>query len=201
MPTRTDLSGIRFGRLTAIEFHSRGPGRVSLWLCRCDCGNEIVARAGNLVSGRSRSCGCVGARKAAQRLTKHGLHGHPLYRIWVRMRDRCNRPSNSRYARYGARGIRVCEEWNDPTAFIAWALSNGYEPGLQIDRINNDGHYEPSNCRFVTQQQNVNNRECTRKFRGEAIADVARKNGVSYWTALARLKRGVHPVTGEVVHD
>lgn len=95
--------------------------------------------------------------------TTHGLTGHPLYCVWKGLRERCRSPKNRNYFRYGGRGIKVCEEWNtDFKCFVDWSLANGWKPGLQIDRINNDGNYEPGNCRFVDRIVNVNN---TRKNR------------------------------------
>lgn len=89
---------------------------------------------------------------------KHGLYDHRIYKIWVKMRGRCSNPSYNEYKHYGARGIRVCEEWNDDfMKFYNWSMLNGYSDRLTIDRIDNDGNYEPSNCRWVTQKQQCNN--------------------------------------------
>lgn len=93
--------------------------------------------------------------------TKHGLHKHPLNHIWVNIKQRCNNPKNERYHRYGGRGIKFYDGWNDFLTFYNWAISNGWKEGLHIDRINNDGDYEPSNCRIVTQKINSNNRRDT----------------------------------------
>ena len=92
----------------------------------------------------------------------HGLTKHPLYNKWKCMKWRCCNPKHTFFKDYGARGIQVCEQWlNDPKAFVEWSLTNGWQKGLQIDRINNDGNYEPSNCRFVPNRTNSQNRRCS----------------------------------------
>lgn len=92
---------------------------------------------------------------------KHGLTGHPIYTTHSKMMRRCYEERNNRFYRYGARGIKVCPEWHDLKEFAKWAFANGFEHGLQLDRINNDGDYEPDNCRFVTQSENIRNRPYT----------------------------------------
>jgi hypothetical protein len=93
-----------------------------------------------------------------KRNKKHGLYYHPLYAVWNTMKSRCRCPTNNKYDYYGGRGIALCDEWNNPEPFIEWALANGWERGLQIDREDNNGNYEPGNCRFVTSKVNSNNR-------------------------------------------
>lgn len=92
---------------------------------------------------------------------KHGGKGEKLYEVWCSMRARCNRKADKRYAVYGGKGVKVCEEWNDYGAFRTWALNSGYQIGLTIDRINNDGNYEPSNCRWATYKMQANNQQNT----------------------------------------
>lgn len=123
-------------------------------LCKCDCGKEKVILLQNILNGHTISCGCLGAERTRERCTKHGLtthdKQHPLYAVWKAMKRRCDNPKSREYKWYGARGIKVCGEWYDPKVFFDWAISNGYQAGLEIDRINNNGNYEPSNCRFTT---------------------------------------------------
>jgi len=186
--------GRRFGRLVALSEHTeRTSSRGIRLICQCDCGAIGVFAASNLRSGFTRSCGCLKSEIISARQTKHGLHGHDLYSIWSGMRDRCNRKSNRKYKDYGARGISVCAEWDDAGVFIKWGEANGWQPGLQIDRIDNDGNYSPDNCRFVTQAVNVGNRRCTIKHDGMTLSDWARAHGVSYWTARARVIKGRDP--------
>lgn len=151
-----DLTGQKFGRLTAIKpIENNGHGIE--WLCKCDCGNETVVRCDGLVTGHASSCGCY--NRELKRNYSHGMSNTKIYRVWCGMKQRCNNPNNQEYHRYGGRGIKICKEWNDDfDKFGKWALSHGYKQGLQIDRINNNGDYEPSNCRFVTPLENMHNR-------------------------------------------
>lgn len=150
-----DLTGKKFGRLTVLELAMRG-SRGTKWLCRCDCGNETVVFGGNLTRGNTLSCGCLRYERLREGITSHGLSGSRLHSIWCGMRKRCNNPKAMRYERYGGRGITICDEWlDDFAAFHAWAMANGYRDDLSIDRIDNDGDYEPGNCRWITLSENT----------------------------------------------
>ena len=156
-----DLTGIRFGMLTVIRRVENGPNRTTRLLCRCDCGNEKVVACIELVNGDTRSCGCYRKQATHDRLKRPGGKlDHPrLYREWHNMRMRCYYPSCEGYKWYGGRGITVCEEWNkDFGPFRDWALSHGYTDELTLDRIDNDGNYEPSNCRWVSMKEQCTNR-------------------------------------------
>ena len=144
-----DLTGRRFGKLTVIREMPVHPGRQKVtWECRCDCGETAECTTTNLLSGKSMSCGCV--------RTKHNGKGTRLYRILTGMKDRCHNKRSAYYRRYGGRGIIVCDEWkNDFAKFRAWAKANGYQENLTIDRIDNDGNYEPSNCQWLTLEENA----------------------------------------------
>lgn len=148
-----DLTGQRFGRLVVIELAEMRQ-RKSLWRCRCDCGEMTIKASHHLKEGVSRSCGCL----RTERSTTHGKSGTRLYRIWQDMKTRCRYPSYSGYKNYGGRGICICAEWEDFAAFQAWALANGYKEHLTIDRINVNGNYEPSNCRWATMQEQAHNK-------------------------------------------
>lgn len=153
--------GDQFGMWVVIG----GPTKVNgtwKYACRCDCGTERDVSAYDLAKGKSKSCGCITIDHMIASLTKHGKcktseRREPLYVVWQAIRSRCNNQNNKSYANYGGRGIKMCHEWDDYSSFRNWALSNGYEKGLSIDRINNDGNYEPENCRWTTTYVQNNN--------------------------------------------
>jgi hypothetical protein len=153
-----DLTGNKYGRLTVIERAGlTRPGRH--WLCLCDCGGEAVCSTNNLRRGISKSCGCYHRERAKEGATKHGYRGEKLNWVWSSMKQRCSNPNNAAYKNYGGRGIRVCDEWQEYAPFREWAFNNGYVEGLLLDRKNNNGNYEPKNCRWVTRiEQNRNKR-------------------------------------------
>ena len=160
-----DLTNQRFGRLIAIQPYGKTPNGNITWLCRCDCGNEHIAASGKLLQGKVKSCGCYAKVAKGRNLVKHGLTvgGKPrIFTVWNDMKARCLNPNNISFKHYGGRGITVCEEWLTFSNFYEWALANGYNDNLQIDRINNDGNYEPDNCRFVTRKQNIWNQPNTK---------------------------------------
>ena len=160
--TTIDLTGERFGRLVVLReaepvVDVRGK-KFRAWLCKCDCGNEAIIRQTQLRSGGTRSCGCLHKEITAKIHMTHGLSqdNKRLYKVWKIMRRRCNNPKDKSYKNYGGRGIRVCEEWDKSfVPFYEWSMANGYHEDIAdsgrnritIDRINNDGDYEPNNCR------------------------------------------------------
>lgn len=150
------LQGMKFGRLTVIEYYGVDKKRSSLWRCKCDCGNEKIVIGWRLKNGTIKSCGCLKDEKASQRRHKHGGSTSKLYWVWDCMKQRCNNPNQRAYKWYGAKGIKVCEEWlNDFTAFQKWAYNNGYKEGLSIDRIDPTKDYSPDNCQWITLSENV----------------------------------------------
>lgn len=160
--------GSVFGDLTVIEhvylLDGTG-GRKHCSRCRCICGNEVTVPNASLRCGNSRSCGCSRARQIKLRCTKHGDGNRKvrLYRIWSAMKQRCYRPRYAHFADYGGRGIEVCNEWkHDYQAFKKWACSNGYDDSKSIDRIDPNGNYEPSNCRWASQTEQQRNKRSNR---------------------------------------
>jgi hypothetical protein len=158
MTARLDLAGKRFGRLAALHPIDHKSGKLR-WLCECVCGNTKIARATDLNCGRVRSCGCLQRDRVTERNTKHGCYGTPTYVSWRRMIDRCTNLKDRRYKDYGGRGIKVCDRWLQ--SFYAFLEDMGERPPRKtIDRIDVDGDYEPSNCRWASvTTQNRNKRK------------------------------------------
>ena len=184
-----DLTGKRFGRWSVLAFAGVDKNGKATWLCRCDCGTEKLVVGGNLRSGISTSCGCY----EKELITKHGHYNTRLYQIWQDMKQRCCNPKNNYYKNYGGRGISVCNEWLDNfIPFMEWAYANGYQENLTIDRINVNGDYEPSNCRWTTvKEQNRNttvNKLITYNGETRCVAEWAEKLGLSKSALLNRLR-------------
>lgn len=189
-----DITGQRFGRLVAVKMYAEKYKRTK-WLCKCDCGNEKLMPLDSLMTGRAKSCGCYRKEVTRDHFRKHGLGNERLYSIWLNMRTRCFNPKVKSYKDYGGRGITVCKEWDDFTNFYQWSLNNGYEDNLTIDRIDNDGNYEPSNCRWGTRVVQMNNTSQNVKIEinGElkTLADHARDNKLNYDTLHYRYECGL----------
>lgn len=193
-----DLTGQRFGRLTVISRAKNNAQNKAMWNVRCDCGAEKVVSRANLRNGTIVSCGCYARDLHKQQHLKHGEckrnNRTRLYIIWSDIRQRCYRTSAVDYERYGGRGITVCSEWlgeNGYKNFREWALQNGYAKNLSIDRIDNNGNYEPSNCRWVTMQDQANNRRSNHliEFNGkqQTISQWSREIGVSKHLLYSRI--------------
>lgn len=157
-----NLTGEKFGRLTVLGLDTVKESRKTYWMCQCECGNIKSCRADSLKCGAITSCGCKKKEQDKVNLTANHSHkqsGTRLYYIWQGVKSRCYNVNDSRYANYGGRGIKVCEEWkSDFSNFFQWASESGYSDLLTIDRINVDGDYEPCNCRWADAKTQCNNR-------------------------------------------
>lgn len=185
--------GERYGRLITLEDVGKDNKGYRLWKCKCDCGNETIVPSRYLGKG-TLSCGCYAREQSAKRLTKHGKRFSRIYTVHNSMIQRCKNPNAHEYENYGGRGISVCDEWKDFEAFEAWAMSNGYEDTLTLDRIDTNGNYEPSNCRFVpmnTQQRNRrSNVRITHNGETHCMSEWAEIAGVAYGTFCKRIYAG-----------
>ena len=187
-----EMQGQRFGRLTVVQRNPHvGKNRVVMWDCVCDCGNNVTVSGSNLRRG-TRSCGCL---KYESHNKVHGLSQHPLHRVWTGMKTRCYNPNSNSYKNYGARGICLCDEWaNDFEAFYTWAISSGYREGLTIERLDNDGIYEPDNCIWISKgEQSKNRRFCHKITIGHEtknLFDWCRQYNIQPSTAINRIKSG-----------
>lgn len=194
MGTFRDLTGQKFGRLTAISRADNRGKSCTMWRCRCDCGNEIITMRSSLVGGKTKSCGCLRVEDLVKRSTKHGMSNTRLYREWESMRDRCFREKCRDYPDYGGRGITVCDEWKDSFEhFRDWSLANGYQDNLTIDRKDNDGPYSPDNCRLATLEEQANNKRnnllITYCGKTQTLTKWAEEMGMKEKTLWQRLKR------------
>ena len=172
-----DLTNKRYGKLVVIKQSGRTKDRHILWECKCDCGNIINVSSHDLTTNHTKSCGCLQKEVIKNLRFKHGDRDNRLYSVWKTMKKRCENPNCKSYKYYGARGIKVCDEWHDYSVFKEWAYNNGYDDKAKkydctIDRIDVNGDYEPSNCRWVSmkvQNNNKRRKEVTNHGRNRTI--------------------------------
>lgn len=189
-----DLTGNVFGRWIVVEEGSRGARNQVRWKCRCACGREAVVATTSLTSGNSKSCGCMSAEMASTRNSTHHKRNTPEFKAWSEMRQRCENRNNGAFRNYGGRGITVCDRWQ---TFEAFYLDMGPKPTADhsLDRFpDNDGNYEPGNCRWATSKQQARNRRSVRKLttRGKTLilTEWSEISGVQPITIANRLKFG-----------
>lgn len=195
------MTGLRFGRLLVIERGASGSHRTTRWRCKCDCGRETLTTAASLRDGRSQSCGCKRIEDNAERMKTqsriHGLSETPIWLCWRNMRQRCQNANNSRYRRYGDRGIKVCERWE---SFENFHADMGDPPTSKhtIDRIDNNGDYTPENCRWATAVQQASNRSnntmLTLNGVTQTMSEWSRQTGIGKPAICVRLYKLGWPV-------
>lgn len=186
-----DLTGFVFGRLTVAERIMVPRGRGTYWRCICACGGEKILFSGAIKAGKTNSCGCILSEFNIARNTRHGMSYSREYGIWMAAKSRCFRPTNMAYKYYGGRGITMCERWR--RSFAAFYADMGpCPPGLSIDRIDNNGNYEPENCRWATRKEQANNRPkgISLEAMGESLnfSEWGRKLGIDPLRISARIR-------------
>jgi hypothetical protein len=198
MPKLIDLTGKRYERLLVIKYEEKANNGDSYWLCKCDCEKVLKVLGKSLRYGRSKSCGCLTRDRTISRNTKHNMCSTSVYTVWRSIKQRCYDNNCKAYKNYGGRGINVCDEWlNDFMSFYNWSMSNGYAPSLEIDRRNNDGDYEPSNCRWASRIEQANNNRhnhvITYMGKSQTIQQWSRERNINHGTLLSRIYRGWSP--------
>jgi len=188
-----DISGMKFGSLVVIEKDMAT--RKNYWICKCDCGNLKSIFRGHLTANRIDNCGCLTIKRRAANKRTHGETNTRLFKIWNGMINRCRKIDKENYKHYGNRGIVVCDEWkNNYIEFKKWALNNGYSDNLSIDRVDNNGNYEPSNCRWATNKEQANNKSTshfiTYKNETHTKSEWCEILKIPTWTITNRIKYG-----------
>lgn len=181
-----DISNQKFGRLTPIEYVGIHKTR-SAWLCKCDCGNETIVSTDKILSGHTKSCGCL--------KIKYSIINKRIFQIWYNMQSRCKKSNRKDSKYYFGKGIKICREWDTYENFQSWALENGYADNLTIDRIDTKGDYKPSNCRWITlAEQQRNKRNCrylTINGVKKTLAEWSREIGISRSTLQYRIEKNM----------
>lgn len=193
--TVEDIIGKRFGRLVVVKRTINYPTGQAQWICQCDCGNTKVATLAWLTRNSVEpSCGCYKAEKMHEMFTTHGMSKDPLNEVWASMKKRCENPNEKQYKNYGGRGIYVCERWQKFENFYE-DMAPTYQPGLQLDRKENNGPYDPDNCHWATVKQNQRNKRSNRYITTyigrKTVAEQAEISGVNAGTIKDRLKQGM----------
>jgi hypothetical protein len=163
MSKTKELIGLKFERLTVLCLSVRNANGKQQWECVCDCGNKKIISEYRLITGVTKSCGCIHREQLVKRNTKHGLYNHELYPIWTDIKQRCNNLDHQSYENYGGRDITICKRW---TKFEVFLRDIGEKPflGAELDRKDNDGNYQPGNVKWVTRTTNQRNKRTNHKL-------------------------------------
>ncbi|MDY6153313.1 MAG: hypothetical protein SPI06_07870 [Terrisporobacter sp.] len=201
---KKSLEGKKFGRLTVIKQTNKRKNGNIVWQCECNCGSNVIvyATTSSLNSGDKKSCGCLGIEQVSNINKTHSLSGTRLYKIYNHIKSRCYNSKDKNFKYYGEKGVLLCDKWlNNFEEFYNWSMDNGYEDNLTIDRINVNGNYEPSNCRWVDMKTQANNRTSSIKLNilgnDISLAECCRKYGLSYNKYQKRRKNG-HDIEKEI---
>jgi len=191
---RIDFANKKINMLTVIK-KAESKNKRAFWLCQCDCGKKIEVMSQDLIYKTKYSCGCT-RKPLGERKRKYETKNQKLYNVWHGIKQRCYDKNKKEYKYYGGRGIIMCDNWkNDFMEFQKWALENGYQENLTIDRIDTNGNYEPSNCRWITQKENNLNRKGIIKIlyndKVICLKDYCKIKNISYSTALKKYKNGI----------
>ena len=198
-----DIVGLKFGKLTVINYdhyikNSKGKGNSYYYNCKCECGNNCTVERNSLKFGNTKSCGCIHKNQLIKRNKNNGsLKGDSkneyklLYQSWSAMKSRCMNTNNKNYDKYGGRGIKLCKEWLEWDNFKQWSLSNRWEKGLTIERIDVNGNYEPCNCEWATYKEQANNKRnnkyLTYKGKTKTLSQWCEELQLNYYRTKARL--------------
>lgn len=187
--------GQKYGKLTVSEdlgMIKRPNGKKRhFWKCKCDCGNVFEVRGDCLKSGNNKSCGCLQYEHAK---TTHNMTGTKIYRVWASMKQRCENSNDNAYKWYGSLGVKVCGEWSKSfEKFYSWAKKSGYKEGLTIERVDVKGNYEPNNCKWITQREQLLNTRRSRviSYNGktQTLKEWSNELGIKYMTLYSRLEK------------
>ena len=191
-----DITGEKYGRLQVLAKDDASKSKYAMWICKCECGSIVIKRGSSLRSGHTKSCGCLHDELSSKRISAqnetHNMSNTRPYKIWVDMKKRCSNKKHWAFGHYGGRGIKVCDEWQEFLPFYEWSMANGYADNLTIDRIDNDGDYRPSNCRWATRKEQANNKSNNTIYEVDGKKHTIRKlsdlYGISYGTLSSRIR-------------
>lgn len=194
---RTDMKGQKFNKLTVLEYAGTNKHHSATWKCKCDCGNEIIATGHNLRTNHTKSCGCL--IKEEKNNTKHNMSRTRQYKIWAGMKKRCTNINYPHFNDYGGREIKVCDRWLESFENFWEDMQEGYSDNLSIDRIDNNGNYEKSNCKWSNREEQSNNRRNNIIVTYNGVTDTLKRicdlNGFKYQTVFARIKYQNMPIS------